>query len=325
MMTQYPRAGATMTHQNVRSVLQHHGGVARWADLNAAGVSRADLDAALTSGELSKVAYGVYALPAADSWAVAAVAANGFVSHASAAIAWNLDVLKPPQKLHITLAPQLPAPPDCHVHRVRHRDLAAITTREPFAMTTLRRTLIDCARTMPFREALVVVDSALRRPDLSQQDLQEVAVTLRGPGAAAARRALLAGDGRSDSVGETLLRAAALEAGAPPPELQHPIILGSRHSSGFARIDLAWPDYKGRPTKVAVEHDEHDQFDADGARTDTFDRDRERWLAMQDEGWTLRIFTYAHATDRYEQTGARILQALDRRYREVSSTVHRRG
>lgn len=311
-----------MAHQNIRGVLGDHAGVARWADLNAAGVSRADLDAALTSGELSRVAYGVYALQAADSWAVAAVTANGFVSHASAAIAWSLDVLKPPQKLHITLSPQLPAPPDCHVHRVRHRDLAAITTREPFAMTTLRRTLIDCARTMPFREALVLIDSALRRPDLSRQDLHDVAATVRGPGAAAARRALLAGDGRSDSVGETLLRAAALEAGAPPPELQHQITLGSRHSGGSARIDLAWPDYKGRPTKIAVEHDESD---ADGVRRGTFDRDRERWLAMQDEGWTLRIFTYAHVTDRYEQTGARILQALDRRYREVSSAVHRRG
>lgn len=301
---------------SLRKVLMDHRGVVRRADLRAAGLTRADIDAALAIGDLKRIARDVYIGWSVNSGVKAAVLASGFLSHESAAAAWGLDVLTPPTKPHILVPHDRRAPEGCHVHWVRRQELADVITTEPFGpLTTLARTLADCARTLPFRDALVIVDSALGRQRISLHELHVLATSLRGPGAKRARKVLLAGDGRSDSVGETLVRAAALEAGAPRPELQYRIDLSSPDSSGIAVADLAWPTYDDREVKVVVEHD---GFDAHGVRRESFDRDRERWNALQDEGWTLRIFTYFHATKRYARTGERIIQTLKKRCRETA-------
>jgi hypothetical protein len=61
-------------------------------------------------------------------------------------------------------------------------------------VTTIERTIVDCARTMLFADALAIADSALRQSLVDSKVLMRLAEGVRGPGAPAVRRALLAKD-----------------------------------------------------------------------------------------------------------------------------------
>ena len=78
-------------------------------------------------------------------------------------------------------------------------------------VTTPFRTVIDCARLLPFDEALAVADSALRSGLVTREELD--AIDVRGAGAAAVRRVLRHADARAANPFESVLRALCLEAG----------------------------------------------------------------------------------------------------------------
>jgi hypothetical protein len=129
------------------------------------------------------------------------------------------------------------------------------------------------------------------------------------PGAPAVRRALLAADGRSASIGESLTRAAALDAGLPPPELQYKLQLpGGR----VAYLDLAWRRYGGRLVRLGVEFDGRSSHGSDGA----FVADRRRRNRIETIGWGLLEITMIHVTREYTQTGALILATLNGRWHD---------
>ena len=99
------------------------------------------------------------------------------------------------------------------------RDLF-VTHRADLVPTELRgqiaspvRTVLDCARTLPFREALVVADSAVRTGRVTAGDLTSAAAALRGAGSAGVRRVVEVADPRAESALESLLRGLLLEAG----------------------------------------------------------------------------------------------------------------
>ena len=88
-------------------------------------------------------------------------------------------------------------------------------------VTTPLRTVLDCARTLPFDEALAVADSALRRRDLTRTDLVDAAAGLHGTGSRQARRVAALADGRAANPFESVLRALAIEEGFQlTPQLQ---------------------------------------------------------------------------------------------------------
>jgi hypothetical protein len=129
----------------------------------------------------------------------------------------------------------------------------------------------------------------------------------RGPGAPAVRRSFLAADGQSASIGESLTRAAALEAGLPPPELQYQLRLpGGR----VAYLDLAWRRYRGREVRLGVEFDGRTSHASDGA----FVADRRRRNRIEAIRWGLLEMTMIHVTKEYLQTGALILATLNARW-----------
>jgi hypothetical protein len=179
-------------------------------------------------------------------------------------------------------------------------------TENPWPVTTLERTLTDCARMLPFADALVIIDSALRNRAIEPARLVEIAGTLRGPGSTSARRALLAADGQSASIGETLVRASAIEAGLPRPELQYLVILDDRSKAYF---DLAWPTYGGREVKVAAEFD---GFSGHG--TVDFVKDRRRHNKLVVAGWERLIYTMADVEFGYQNVGRQIRQTLEDRW-----------
>ena len=89
-------------------------------------------------------------------------------------------------------------------------------------MTSPLRTVLDCARTLPFAEALAVTDSALRREEVTAAELHDAVSTSRAKGVRAARAVVAAADGRAANPFESGLRAAVLLAGVAhsDPQLQ---------------------------------------------------------------------------------------------------------
>lgn len=253
---------------------------------------------------------GTYALPTTDYAVVAAVLANGFLSHASAAQIWDLDLLRSPDKPHVLIPNNRRSDVAGVVLHRAPRAETVKTVRRPWPVTTIERTLLDCARTLPFPEALAILDSALRKGRISTDAVLMLVDTVSGPGAANARRALAAADGRADSVGESATRAAALDVGLPPPELQCEIRLGPR-SRAFT--DLGWRSYRGRIVKLAVEFD---GFGPHGSR-DAFMKDRQRRNQLEGAGWALLEITMPDVLLRYSATGQMIKRALELRWRDA--------
>ena len=73
------------------------------------------------------------------------------------------------------------------------------------------RTVNDCARILPFDEALAIADSALRSGLVTQGDLD--AIDVRGAGSGAVRRVLRRADARAANPFESVLRALCIEVG----------------------------------------------------------------------------------------------------------------
>ena len=78
-------------------------------------------------------------------------------------------------------------------------------------VTTPLRTVVDCARLLPFDEALAIADSALRSGLVTRAELD--ATDVRGAGADAVRRVLRHADRRAANPFESVLRALCIEAG----------------------------------------------------------------------------------------------------------------
>jgi hypothetical protein len=307
-------SAAGLPRMTPEDVAKRLGGAARWSAFKAAGVSRHALAGAIAAGSLVRHGWGTYALPGADPDVVAAVRLNGFLSHESAAAFWRLDVRRPANEPRIVVPDDRRVPMPHRGVRLVERDRLE-GTENPWPVTTLERTLTDCARTLPFADALVIIDSALRNRATEAARLVEIARTLRGPGSTAARRAFLAADGRSASIGETLVRASAIEAGLACPDLQYLVILDNLSKAYF---DLAWPTYCGREVKVAAEFD---GFSGHG--TVDFVRDRRRHNKLVVAGWERLIYTMQDVELGYENVGQQIRQTLEERWWKASESGSR--
>lgn len=105
-------------------------------------------------------------------------------------------------------------------------------------VTSLARTVVDCARAPHARRALVIADSAARA-GLREHDVRRCVESLRGGrGIRRARELLTLVDRGSESPGETLARLVLIEAGLPQPVTQVPVhtVAGMRYG------DMGWPD-----------------------------------------------------------------------------------
>ena len=208
------------------------GGSSTYAELRAL-VSARTVRKALATGEIRRVAKGVYALPEAPAALTAARSQGGVVSHLSAAQHWGLGVISPPTSPHVTLPPG----------RVRrHTGLPCIlhwaSVPSLDDVTTPLRTVLDCIRTLPLAEALAVADSALRTGCVDQDELIDAAKRLRGPHRRRVLQVAQLADGRSESVLESALRALLVERGI---EGFVPQVL-VQDSEFSARLDLGNPE-----------------------------------------------------------------------------------
>ena len=161
-------------------------------------------------------------------------------------------------------------------------------------VTSPVRTVIDCARWLPLREALVIADSALRAGvDVDADALARAAESARGPGAVRLRRAVRLADHRAESPLESCLRLIALAvADEVVPQARIP---------GVGRVDLLLDGWL-----VA----EADGFAFHSSRA-TYREDRRRANALALAGHTLVRFSYEDIVRRPETVIAtlRALQA----------------
>jgi very-short-patch-repair endonuclease len=209
-------------------------------------------------GVLTSVRRGVYAhkekAAAISNQRIVAVAAvmalmdRCAASHADAAVIHGLDLLARPsgQVISVSRNPQFgpndrkAGHPRIHVHAVP-LPRAHLTMRYRIVVTTVARTVIDVARTRPFRDGVVTADSALRRKKTTKQELRDVAATMaRWPGIAKARDVIAFADHRAESPLESISRVAFRDGGLPEPKLQY-WIDGGGYLIG--RVDFCWPEH----------------------------------------------------------------------------------
>jgi very-short-patch-repair endonuclease len=266
-----------VTAVDVVEQVRRRGGIARRSAL-----PRRAVEAALREGRLLVPGHGLVAVPEIDPAIMAAVAVGGVLSCVSAAAAHGFDLIEKPRRLHVTIprGRPLPAARDLVVHR------RAVPSDG--YVTTPARTAADCARCLPPREAVVVIDAALR----SGVPLVEVMAHLWGRGSGQARAVARRADGRSGASGETCARLALTDAGfSVEPQV---------HISGVGWVDLL---VEGR---LVVEIDGL-AYHSDGRQ---FANDRRRDAAAQLLGYRVVRFTWLDAVRRPEYLVAVVTQLL---------------
>ena len=224
------------------------------ARMLAAGFSDDEVRRLLRIGDLSRVRRGAYVvgrLPEeplrrhrlAITGAVRALADEAVVSHVSAAVVHRLPLWKVPlERVHVTRARASGGRRGriVHVH-VAPLHVDEIAMVDGVVVTSMARTVVDIARTVPFEQAVVVVDAALARGIVDGPALAEALLRTTGwRGAPAARRAVAFADPGAESVGESRSRVAIMRAGLPRPVLQWEVPDRSGHLIG--RTDFGWPD-----------------------------------------------------------------------------------
>lgn len=222
----------------------------------ADGYTVDELRALIRGGDLTPLRRGVY-LPgpepegsdARHRLAVHAafvdLAEGTVASHGSAAVLHGLPTWKVPlDRVHVTKVRAYGGRRDrlVHVH-VARVDPDEVTRVDGIPVTTLERTVVDLARSLPFEPAVAVGDAALVANRAGADELiDSLRRSARRPGCVRARRVIAFLDGRAESVGESRSRVALHRAGLPTPLPQWEV--RDRHGRLLGRTDFGWPDWR---------------------------------------------------------------------------------
>ncbi|GAB48223.1 endonuclease domain-containing protein [Mobilicoccus pelagius] len=241
------------------------------------------LRGALEDGRIRPVGRSGLASASAAADLVAARRVGGVLSHRSAAAWWGWPLLDPPAVPDVAVRRGTNVRAlrrGCAVHWLSLRDGEVRDGATPPL-----RTVLDCAASLPFDQALAVADGALRSGLVEKGELVEAADTARGCGAGRRRRVAAAADGRAANPFESALRATLLDV--PGLHLQPQFaIRGPRLPGGVdfaARVDLADP-----VRRIVVEAD---SFEYHGGR-DGLRRDAVRYDELVARGWRVVRVTY---------------------------------
>lgn len=240
--------------------------------------TRKQLERAVRRGEVVRLARGRYALPTASHAAREARRLSGAASHRSAAASYGWGLAFQPER------PEVVVPRNRNVAaerrsgvELRWRPLSK--SERASAVTEPYRTVLDCARDIPFREALVIADSALRAKAVDTEVLEERALLLPRTGRARALAVVEAASSLPANPFESMLRALAREV--PGLDVTPQVLLVDRGFRG--RPDLV--DVKRR---IVIEADSWEHH----ATKKGFERDCARYNALTLRGWRVLRFTW---------------------------------
>ncbi len=259
------------------AALRQLGGVAATAALLDL-TTRRELRTALAHGRIRQLARGRYGLNDLPHHRRTAAACSAVVSHLSAARHHEWPVKEVPDRVWVTV------PRNRKVSREVQADVVLTyadldESEHADGVTTPLRTVLDCARRLPFDEALAVADSALRAGAVTSRELREAAATLHGPGSRAVRRVAAHADARAANPFESVLRALVIESGLLDVVPQVPVA---------TRTMTFHPDLVDEGRRVVIEADSwswhRDQ--------QTHGRDCVRHTALALAGWLVLRFTW---------------------------------
>lgn len=247
----------------------------------------------LASGAVVRVRAGAYAAPSAGGvWEqrrrlaqarIAAVTAqlslDMVVSHQSAALLWGLPMVDRGAQVHIIQRSAAHRRGAADVVRHEHElsdgevvDLAGVR------VTSLERTMTDCALSLRPSAALVVCDAGLRRGAARDHWSTMVGASAGRRGIVTARAVLELADDGAESAGESLARYLVLRAGLPVPQTQVRIVT----VDGTYWSDIGWPQWH-----VAIEYDGRAKYSAAGDAAEAVLAERRREVAIHRAGWHL--------------------------------------
>lgn len=233
--------------------------------------------------------------------------AGAVLARTSAAGVHDLEVWRPPPVPRLIQRQN----PSSHLPRSVTRSVARlddddVTQLHGCDVTTLLRTMLDCARYEHPRDALVVVDSGLRsivRPERGEAHAAVEArarpvreellsrIVPRSRGAAQARAVIEAASPLAESAPESVVRWIAISRGMPRPVLQQPVAT----ARGTFYTDAAWRRKTSGPSRwLHIEYDGAIKYRRDPQGREASDvviPERRREAAITDTGdWVVRIY-----------------------------------
>jgi very-short-patch-repair endonuclease len=265
--------------------------------LAAAGITDRTLTEAVRARHVLRVRRGAYVLAtawnAAKPWEkdlyrvdahAAARATPAIYSHTTAARLLGCSVWDAGARIHITVPYASSArshSPDVAAHRqpVGERDLVGLLRAgRLLRLTSLDRTVADCARILDLERAAIVGDHALRRGASVEGIAAAAERSEVVRGSRRVQRLLAALDARAESPGETRTRLALAAAGLPMPELQFEVMT----EEGLYRADFAWPELT-----VILEFDGESKYFAYRPTAEVLLAERRRENALVAAGWII--------------------------------------
>ncbi|WP_155990687.1 hypothetical protein [Paraoerskovia marina] len=230
-------------------------------------------------------------------------------SHETAALLWGCWTWRLGTEIHLTQLGRPKVRPEADPSTRRHwtaldpRDRA---TSDGVPLTSLERTVVDCARTLRPAQALVIADSALRI-GADPRGIARCLDAARGRrGVRRARQTLEIVDAASESPGETVVRWMLHDAGLPA--MTHGVEVTTRR--GLFRLDLA-----DVAAKVAIEFDGAVKYGgAFGDGASKLWAEKQRHDALTEQGWTVIHVTWDELGDTVGLAGrVRTARAAGRR------------
>ncbi len=249
---------------------------------------------------------------------LAHLADGAVASHASAAVlhglpTWGVRL----DRVHVTRARRSGGRSGRQVHvHTAPLDRDEVEAVDGIPVTSVARTVVDLARTLPFEPAVAVADAALHaliaEPERLAALQAAVAAALARSagwrGSPSARRAVAFADARSGSVGESRSRVAIQRAGLPPPVLQWEVVGSAGQWIGV--VDFGWPkqrtvgEFDGKqkygrllkPGQTPADAVYLEKRREDALRAETLSVVRWGWDALSDFGSTAsRLWACLHA------------------------------
>jgi very-short-patch-repair endonuclease len=273
------------------------GGAAR-ADQLLRSCTPRELARAVRERRVLRPARGRYQLPHLQTAGAHANRLSGTVVGLSAALEHGWEVARPPD------LPWVAVPRNRNVSVQQRRGVRLFWSDDPSSSPV--PTVIECARRLPFGEALAVADSALRH-GVDPDELVLAAAGARGQGAPACRRVAAEATALAANPFESMLRAIALDVPGLRVRPQVPVTV----------FDVTiHPDLVDLDLGIVVE--------ADGwlhhaSTPDQFARDLWRYTALVVHGWLVVRFGYHQVM----HDPAFVREALEMLVRTGSSARHR--
>jgi hypothetical protein len=256
-------------------VLRQLGGVAESATLIKI-LSRPVFRRAVRTGEILRAGPDRYVLPGGKERLEAAARAGGSLTLLSAAQHHGWMVQRPPTK------PQVVVPRRRVLSAERSQGIELFRGEVSGIALGKIDTVIECARRLPFVDALAVADSALKDRELEREGLMAAALASPRTGRSRAVRVIEHADARAENTFESAVRGLAIEAGL---EVEPQVKLG----------DVGHCDIVDRSRRIAIECD---SWRFHGGNESAWESDVRRYTAFARLRYVVVRFTVTDSDDR---------------------------